>query len=64
MVTFNYKEKNYTHNNRLIFKSNLANDNCVIWFSEWLTRYENKFDFLRVRLNGRLVARAATYTGV
>ena len=64
MVTFNYKEKKYSRNGRVIFKSDSAKDNFVHWFSGWLTRYENEFDFFRVRLNGRLVALAATYTGV
>lgn len=64
MVTFNYKEKNSTHSSRIIFKSDFAKDNYIRWFRAWLTRYENEFDFFRVRLNGRLVARAATYTGV
>lgn len=64
MVTFNYKEKKYTFKNRTTFKSSYAEQNFVSFFSYWLTRYENEFDYLRVRLNGRLVARAATYTGV
>lgn len=64
MVTFNYKEKKYTCKNRVTFKSEYARYKVIDWFSDWLTRYENEFDFFSVRLNGRLVARAATYTGV
>ena len=64
MVTFNYKEKKFTCKSKSTFKSVAAEPNCIFWFCGWLTRYENEFDFFRVRLNGRLVARAATYTGV
>ena len=64
MVTFNFKEKKYSHKSRSCYKTISAEYECIHWFCGWLTRYENEFDFLRVRLNGRLVARAATYTGV
>lgn len=64
MVTFNYKEKKFSCKSRVNFKSVSAEYNCVMLFCGWLERYGNEFEYFRVRLNGRLVARAATYTGV